>query len=135
MALPDHLFTSSVDGALYDTRDPEWSQKPPVRKRYTRPAGQRLADLCDVKACLRAGAYTDVGGYPLYFITRDGAALSFAAVREQFKSVCYDFLEDASTGWRVEAVEVNWEDFDLRCDHTGARIDSAHGEPDEEDAD
>ena len=33
MTLPAHLFASD-DGALYDTRDPNWSRKPPLRTVY-----------------------------------------------------------------------------------------------------
>lgn len=137
MSLPAHLFVSS-DGALYDMRDANWNKRPPVRRYYTSPRGAEGPKgwtLTDVKAALRAGPYTDVGGYPLYFVTRDGAALSFEAAREQFRQVAWDFLKDASTGWRIDGLEINYEDFDLRCDHTGARIPAAYedddGQPDE----
>jgi hypothetical protein len=125
MTLPSHLFVSSVDGALYDTRDPDWSKRPPVRARYT--AGrQPFQDLQDVKAALRRGPWTDLGSYPLYFVTRDGAALSFDAAREQFAQVARDFLNDASTGWRIEGDEINYEDGALTCDHTGKFIPAAY---------
>ena len=77
---------------------------------------------------LDAGPYAWPGGYPVYFITHDGAALSFEAVREQFAQVVWDFINDASTGWRVCACEINYENDDLTCDHTGELIESAYGE-------
>jgi hypothetical protein len=130
MPLPAHLFASD-DGALYDTRDPDWSRKAPLRANYRRHFGRGApVTLADVKAALRAGPYAWPGGYQLFFITRDGAALSFAAVREQFRNVCWDFLEDASTGWRIDGLDINYEDADLRCDHTGELIPAAYADPD-----
>ncbi len=76
----------------------------------------------EVKRELRAGPYAWPGGYPKYFVTCDGAALSFDAMRERFR---YE-------AGAVHRVDVNWEDDSLYCDHTGERIPSAYGE-DEED--
>lgn len=135
MTLPAHLFVAQGD--LYDTRDPDWSRKPALRYGYRQPmAGgetDALKALQMVKAALRQGAYTDLGGYPLYFITRDGAALSFEAAREQFRNVVWDHLNGASTGWRIDGSQINFEDADLFCAHTSKRIPSAYAE-DKEDA-
>lgn len=138
MTLPAHLFASD-DGALYDTRDPNWSRKPPLRAVYgnASPSLWRtdpVSALQSIKALLRFGPYAWPGGYPVYFVTADGAALSHDAVRAQFAQVCDDHLHDASTGWRIVGGAVNYEDPDLRCDHTGARIPSAYAEPEEEGA-
>jgi hypothetical protein len=130
MPLPDHLFVGT-EGDLYDTRDPDWSKGRPLRAGYKRGAGALytgLAAIQRVKGVLRAGEFTDVGGYPLYFVTRDGAALSFDAVRAEFAQVCEAFNADASTGWLLDHVAVNYEDADLVCDHTGKPIPSAYGE-------
>lgn len=85
--------------------------------------------LRDVKAALRSGPYAWPGGYPLYFVTADGAVLSFAAVRERFREVCADMLGmSALAQWRIVGLDVNWENPELFCDHTGARIESAYAE-------
>ncbi|UTC28668.1 hypothetical protein MARCHEWKA_01550 [Brevundimonas phage vB_BpoS-Marchewka] len=135
MTLPAHLFASS-DGALYDTRQPGWGTAKPLRAAYKGSAARFDADpvkaLQQVKAALRAGPYTDLGGYPLYFATRDGVALSFDAVQANFTLVCDDHLHDASTGWRLDSVQINYEDPDLFCDHTNKRIPSAYAEVEEE---
>ncbi|AXQ68542.1 DNA ligase [Caulobacter phage CcrPW] len=131
--LPPHLFVSSAGGDLFDTRDPDWNFKPPLRRAYS-TAADPIETLSQVKAALRAGPYAWPGGYPLYFVTRDGAALSFDAVRSQFASVADDFMSDSSTGWRVCRVEINYEDSDLRCDHTGKAIPAAHGDDEDEPA-
>jgi len=86
----------------------------------------------DLKQSLRSGPYAWPGGYPLYFITSDGAALSFQAVRDNLRAVLSAIKTRSDDGWRVVAVEVNWEDPLLFCDHTGERIESAYAEEAEE---
>jgi hypothetical protein len=78
------------------------------------------------------------GGYPKYFIMADGGALSFkAAVAEQERireaiaeTVADDGWFNANAPWLPIACDVNWEDAELTCDHTGARIESAYAEND-----
>jgi hypothetical protein len=82
----------------------------------------------DLKNALRSGPFAWPGGYPLYFITDDGAALSFNAVRENLRSVLWSIRNGVNDGWRVVGCDVNWEDASLYFDHTGARIPSAYAE-------
>ncbi len=82
----------------------------------------------DLKQQLRGGDYAWPGGYPLFFITSDGAALSFEAVRENIRSVFDSMRNGIDDGWRVVGCEANWEDPELFCDHTGKRIESAYAE-------
>ena len=82
----------------------------------------------DLKTALRNGQWAWPGGYPLYFITSDGAALSFDAVRSEYRQVINAVRHRLNDGWRVVAVEINYEDSDLYCDHTGQRIESAYGD-------
>ena len=82
----------------------------------------------DLKQALRAGKYTWPGCYPLYFITSDGAALSFEAVRENLRSVLWSIKNQVNDGWRVVQADVNWEDGELTCDHTNEKIESAYSE-------
>ena len=77
---------------------------------------------------LEQGGYAWPGGYPLYFITSDGAALSFEAAKENGRLICESIAADCNDGWQVVAADVNWEDSDLICDHTGEKIESAYGE-------
>jgi hypothetical protein len=131
MSLPNHLFVSSSDGALYDTRKDNWSLNPPLRANYNR-GHNRIETVADLKATLRAGRYTDLGGYPLFFITNDGAALSFDAVTENLRTVMDSVANDIRDGWKVVAVDINYEDTELTCDHTGKKIPSAYGEDEEQ---
>jgi hypothetical protein len=88
-------------------------------------------NLQQIKQTLRAhpGGYAWPGGYPLYWVTADGGALAWEVVRAQWCEIVQAHLhKDRRCGWYVEACDVNWEDTDLYCDHTGARIESAYGE-------
>ncbi len=130
MPISDHLFCASDDGALYDTRLPEWSGKPPLRANFSRHHGT-IRDTADLKACLRAGAFAFPGGYPLYFVADDGESLSFEAVRANLRNVLDSISGNHRDGWRVVAMATNWEDDELTCSHTGKPIPSAYGDDEE----
>jgi hypothetical protein len=82
-----------------------------------------------LKTALRNGKYAWPGGYPIYFITSDGEPLSFDTVKENYREVLYamKYFQNFS-GWYVVAYEVNWEDDNLFCAHSGEKIESAYGE-------
>ena len=82
----------------------------------------------DFRRAIRNGAYAWPGGYPLYFITSDGAALSFDAAKAERRNILQSIAHRSNDGWRVIGADVNWEDDNLTCDHTGKRIPSAYGE-------
>jgi hypothetical protein len=85
--------------------------------------------LAEIKGRLRAGKYAWPGGYPIYFVTDDGAALSFEAVRAEWRNVVAAHLaNDTGCGWRIAGADINWEDGELTCDHTGKRIESAYAD-------
>jgi hypothetical protein len=83
--------------------------------------------LAEIKARLRDGAYAWPGGYPLFFVTADGAALSFKTVRREWREIVSTHLRnDQRSGWFIAGCDVNWEDGDLTDDHTGEKIESAY---------
>ena len=138
MTRPDHLFLSH-DGGLYDTRQADWSSRP-LRADYMRHK-PTIQSPADIKAALRAGQTTDHGGYPLYFVTRDGDALSFAAVRDNLKEVLraksplsYGGPHYYDRSWDIIMLTVNYEG-DLTCAHSGEQIPTAYGIYPREDAD
>lgn len=86
----------------------------------------------ELAGLLRHGKYTLSGCYPLFFVTADGAVLSFEAVRANFRQVAVATRDnDTRSGWCVVGADVNWEDPELYCDDTGERIESAYAEPEE----
>jgi hypothetical protein len=82
---------------------------------------------------LEAGAYAFPGGYPRYFITADGEALSFEAAK-QAKHLVASAIEanDHAGGWMVIGCDINWEDATLTCAHTNKRIESAYNDQDKQ---
>lgn len=86
--------------------------------------------MTDIKAALRNGPVAWPGGYPLYFITTEGEALSFEAVRKGYREVVRSVLgyQGGDSSWHVVAIETNWEDPALFCAETSKRIESAYAE-------
>jgi hypothetical protein len=126
MPLPAHLFLS-CSGELFDTRDPDWSKKP-LRAAYSCHCGD-IHTTVQLKATLRSGKTAWPGGYPLYFIAGDGEALSFESVRENFREIIGAFLQgDRLADWYVRGCEINWEDSDLTCAHSGKPIESVYAD-------
>lgn len=130
--MKEHLFASEIDGALYDTRLTNWSKQQPLRSVFNRTYGE-IKTTAELRATLRAGAYAWPGGYPRFFVTSDGAALSFDSVRQNLREVIGAILrDDRRGGWRVTGYAINWEDRELYCDHSGEKIESAYSGEDSE---
>lgn len=85
-----------------------------------------IRSISDFRAAMRHGPYAWPGGYPLYFITSDGAALSFKSAKAERRNIIEAIHDRSNNGWRVVAMEINWEDADLVCDHSGEQIESAY---------
>jgi hypothetical protein len=120
--LPNHL--NEFEGALYDTRDPEWSNKP-LRVNYSRHHGT-IETVADLKATLRGGEFAWPGGYQMFFVTSDGEALSFDTARNEFALLVDAFRTD--TTWRVIGCDINYEDNELYCAHSGDKISAAYSD-------
>jgi hypothetical protein len=86
----------------------------------TQSKSLRLADQ------LAEHPYAWPGGYPLFAVTSDGAALCRHCARTERESIG---TTTGSDGWCVVGLDVNWEDPELYCDHCGGRIESAYAEP------
>jgi len=82
----------------------------------------------DFNAALERGPYAWPGGYPLFFITDDGGALSFDAAESEAEYIRDSIENQVSDGWRVVALAINYEDNVLFCDHTNALIECAYSE-------
>ena len=80
----------------------------------------------DFVKTLENGPYTFPGGYPLYFICQDGAILSFQAVKDNEYLINCAINEDNDPQWRVIGADINYEDDDLYCDHSGIAIECAY---------
>lgn len=95
----------------------------------------QINSISDFRRAVRNGPYAWPGGYPLYWIMADGAAIAFDVARVSWEGrLMLEALRNprANDQWLPIAVEANWEDAELFCDHTGERIPSAYAEPDTE---
>lgn len=77
-------------------------------------------------------AYAWPGGYPLYYLCADGGALCPGCVNAEIDLIdpdTRDWIADRRlrTGWVIVAVDVNYEDDSLTCDHCNDPIESAYG--------
>ena len=99
-----------------------------------RTRGCLMLTIKDLKKALRdyPNGHAWPGGYPCYFITDDGAALSFDAVKEELKQIMWSIKTEDRGGWRVIGLDVNYEDPSLFCAHTNKRIPSAYAEDEAE---
>jgi hypothetical protein len=89
-----------------------------------------ITNTQELREAIRQGKFTSLGGYPLYFITSDGEAMSREAVLENYRLVSSAIRGRDWSDWGVIALDVNWEDPNLYCCHTGDRIESAYAEDD-----
>jgi hypothetical protein len=114
------------EGDLFDTRKIHWSHNAPLRRGF-KTHSQVIDAPSQLKAALRAGSCTDVGGYPLYFICDDGESLCFACARKELRHIIPSIANQSRDGWRVVATDINYEDNDLICSNCKGQIESAYG--------
>jgi hypothetical protein len=81
----------------------------------------------DIKQAIR-NRYAWPGGYPMYLIAHDAACLCMDCARKEWRIICHSTLHGMRDGWAISAVDINWEDESLTCDHCGQSIESAYGE-------
>jgi hypothetical protein len=74
---------------------------------------------------LVASPYAWPGGYPMFAITTDGGCLCHKCCASEHKSIGFTYGSD---GWAIAALDVNYEDPSLYCDHCNNRIDSVYAE-------
>lgn len=87
---------------------------------------QMIKTVEEFFGALKQGPYAWPGGYPLFFICGDGSTLSFSHVLDNKKDYAR-WIEDGCHD-AIVGVCVNWEDQDLYCEDSGAKIDVAYGE-------
>lgn len=88
-----------------------------------------IRHIFDFNKALDAGPHAWPGGYPRYFLTSDLEPLSFEAAKENADLVRDAIIaNDKHGGWKVIAMDVNWEDPNLLCSHSGKAIESAYGD-------
>ena len=74
-------------------------------------------------------AYTSVGSYPIFYLTRQNQVLHPQTVEDQLVECC----DDTDEMWVVSA-HVNWENPHLYCDISSEKIEAAYGDDSEDDS-
>ena len=70
------------------------------------------------------------GGYPLYYICKDGGVLCADCANDNIKLTS---APDADDQWTIVARDINWEDAGLTCDHCNKAVGSAYADEINED--
>ena len=67
--------------------------------------------------------YSFPGGYPKFALTSDGACLCPVCCKTERNLIG---TTTGTDGWKVVAVELNYEDDGLFCDHCSSKIEAAY---------
>lgn len=67
--------------------------------------------------------YAWPGGYPLFALCSDGGALCHDCVRDNYRQIREAQKSYSQCGWNVVAIDVNYEEGSVTCDHCGDAID------------
>lgn len=73
-------------------------------------------------------AFAWPGGYPIIYLTGDGAVLCPACVNGKNGSEVGNPEVDGDPQWTVTAHDCYWEGSPISCDHCETEIESAYGE-------
>jgi len=85
-----------------------------------------------VKETGRVNTYTFPGGYPIYYLCKDGGILCPDCVNANLELIKVA-KEDNDPQWDVIALDVYYEGPMMHCDNCNAEIESAYGDPEEEE--
>ena len=84
--------------------------------------------LTEYRKAIHNGAYAWPGGYPIYFICDDGAALCFNCAKKERRNIIESICRNIRDGWNLAATDINYEDTELVCAHCGKPIEAAYKE-------
>jgi len=82
--------------------------------------------ISDFRRDMRHGQYAWPGGYQRFFVMDDGEALSFEAARENRRLILDSIANGSHDGWRIVGCDINYEDADMACVHTGKLIPASY---------
>jgi len=70
--------------------------------------------------------YTDLGGYPMFYVTKDNGVLCPDCANKNLKLTLGDDPQ-----WQIADADINYEDHSLYCDNCSGMIEAAYGEPED----
>lgn len=72
-------------------------------------------------------AYAWPGGYPLFYLCRDGGVLCHKCMNKEIAEIDDSTRRKLRDGWEVRACDVHWEGEPMTCGHCNDEIESAYG--------
>lgn len=110
MTNPNHVFISKHKTKFYKQPDEAyaWLEQFPE----------------DTFSHLEWESYAWPGGYPMYYIVKDGGVLCPRCANKEL----YRTIDPDDDQFFIVAADINYEDQSLYCDHCNSRIQSAYGE-------
>jgi hypothetical protein len=118
----DYFMVSECDGDLFDTRKPNWHKMPALRPAYGLIKCDVESNNTALKAAIRT-KYAWPGGYELFGICNDGAAMCCDCMRREYYLIAYSRRHKINDGWRVVAIDcaVNYDSY-IYCEHCNKTI-------------
>lgn len=93
-----------------------------IRRVYSRHT-RNISTGAELRACLRAGSSTDLGGYRIAYLCSDGGTLCPDCVRAELHQCVWSIRNRVDNGWRVIGLYHEGEtDGGCDCDHCGKTI-------------
>ncbi len=87
--------------------------------------------LRDVKNFIRK---TDTMGYPQILVMQNSEVICTCCAKENYKYIFHAVLRsDRLDSWMPAKVETSWEGANINCSHCNAEIESAYGDPEQEE--
>jgi len=73
--------------------------------------------------------YAWPGGYPIYYLTKDGGCLCSKCANDNLELTLGDDPQ-----WQITDADINYEDTTLYCDNCQEFIESAYGDDEDDEA-
>jgi len=67
-------------------------------------------------------AFTSIGSYPMFYLTKDGGVLCAECATSDGQTT-----DPHDPQWYLVGADIHWEGEPLTCDHCNAEIESAYG--------
>ena len=110
---PEHVIHSQLGGIFYEPKE----------------GAEALLEMGCSFSHMEWATYCWPGGYPLFYVTRDGGCLCPSYANENMNLT----LDKDYDQWCIVAQVINYEDNDLSCDNCYADIPAAYGDDEEQE--
>lgn len=110
-----------MDKIIYDDGELHIFKSDIRRPNFSRHH-REIQTVADLKATIRAGQYTGLGGYQIVMFCSDGHELCFDCARNEFRQVAAAVRDnDRHSSWNVVGCDVIYEGK-FHCAHCGKTV-------------